>query len=144
MSKIVLTDTCYWIGLLDSKDQHHDASTVISDLLINQKIVIPWPCLYETISTYLIRRKDRLSLLEQIIRSNSNIEFIDDTEYRNKALNNVFEANNKYTEYSHSLVDAVLREMLSDINLRIDYLITFNNKDFIDICIKRGIEIINE
>jgi len=43
----------------------------------------------------------------------------------------------------HSLVDNVLREMLKDINLRIGILITANEKDFIDICSQRNIEIIN-
>jgi hypothetical protein len=43
-----------------------------------------------------------------------------------------------------SLVDTVIREMLSDESLKIDYLITFNIKDFIDVCSRRNITILSE
>jgi predicted nucleic acid-binding protein len=139
--KFILTDTCYWIGLLDNRDQHHEDSQIISDLIEGHNLAFPWPCLYETISTYLIRRKDRIRLFEQIIKSNK-IQFIDDAEYREQALAKVFEVNSNTDGYSHSLVDAIMREMLNDINLKIDYLVTFNKKDFIDICSQRGIKML--
>ena len=37
-----------------------------------------------------------------------------------------------------SMVDMIIRQMLDDINLRSDALITFNPEDFADICRKRN------
>ena len=48
----------------------------------------------------------------------------------------------KFKNKTYSLVDAVIREILKDKNLQIDYLATFNTRDFIDICAKRKIEIV--
>ncbi|MDZ7760804.1 MAG: hypothetical protein U5L00_11175 [Desulfovermiculus sp.] len=42
---------------------------------------------------------------------------------------------------SLSLVDAVLRLVLVDRNVKIDALITFNPGDFSDICQRSGIEV---
>jgi len=39
-----------------------------------------------------------------------------------------------------SLVDMVMRLMLDDVNVRVDGLLTFNQKDFHDVCRKRGLE----
>lgn len=51
---------------------------------------------------------------------------------------------NKRKGDSYSIADVVLREILSDDTLRIDSFVTFNVKDFYDICRKRKIEIIHE
>ncbi|MCZ8169435.1 MAG: hypothetical protein ACK5RV_07190 [Flavobacterium sp.] len=142
MAKFILTDTGYWLGLLDSKDANHENSIAISELLEGNNIVIPWPCLYETINTRLTRRKEDLAQFENILKD-PRIIHIDDTIYKSSAIENVFLRNNNYSEGAHSLVDSVIREMLLDINLKIDYLATFNVKDFQDICYKRGIEILS-
>jgi len=74
--------------------------------------------------------------------SNNTVILVDDNLYRNNALYVTYqEAKGNFM--IHSLVDNVLREMLKDINLRIDILITANEKDFEDICSQRNIEIIN-
>lgn len=142
MAKYILTDTGYWLGLLDSKDAHHENSIVISELLEGNNIVIPWPCLYETISTRLTRRKESLTQFENILKD-PRIIHIDDSAYKTSAIDNVFRRNRNYSEGAHSLVDSVIREMLLDINLKIDYLATFNVRDFQDVCFKRGIEILS-
>ncbi|MBK8109725.1 MAG: hypothetical protein IPK46_04965 [Saprospiraceae bacterium] len=142
MAKYILTDTGYWVGLLNSKDQFHKNSITISELLEGNNIVIPWPCLYETINTKLTRRKNDLIQFENILKD-PRIIYIDDANYKSSAIENVFERNNKYSEGAHSLVDSVIREMLLDINSKIDYLVTFNVRDFQDICYKRGIEILS-
>lgn len=142
--KYVITDTCYWIGLMDSTDQHHHKSLLIQDLIKDTRIVFPFPCFYEIIRTSFAKPKNKHKLLafENLLK-NSNVEYIDDTIYKDKALSNVYELNKK-SFISHSLVDAVIREMLSDVNLKPDFLVTYNVKDFIDICLKRRIEILNE
>jgi hypothetical protein len=41
-----------------------------------------------------------------------------------------------------SMVDCLLRLLLEDVNTRISYLATLNERDFADVCRKKGIEII--
>lgn len=43
-----------------------------------------------------------------------------------------------------SLVDNIIRLMLDDDTLRIDGLITFNARDFYDVCAIRNIELISD
>ena len=140
--KYVITDTCYWLGLVDSKDEHHEKSVLISELIKDANIVFPFPCFYEIIRTKFLKNKMKLTALENLLK-NSKIQYIDDTKYKDIALNKVYELNKK-SFISHSLTDAVIREMLSDVDLRLNYLVTYNVKDFADICAKRNIEILSE
>ncbi len=139
MNKTLLIDSCFWIGLVDTHDQYHDRSIALLELLDDNILLFPWPCLYETISTHLFRRKDRALYFESLLKK-SNIKFLSDIEYRDNAMNSVFEENILYGK-NISLTDAVLREVIKDIDVRIDYLITYNNEDFIDVCTLRGLEI---
>ncbi len=67
------------------------------------------------------------------------IEWIDDSLYREGAMERFLDNKGK----KFSLVDLVIREILQDVNIKIDYLVTFNTDDFEDICNRRGIEIYN-
>lgn len=140
MNKIVLTDSCFWLGLVDSSDQHHTNSVAVAELIDKYQIVIPWPCLYETVSTYLVRRRNQLLLLEELI-TKPNIILLNDEDYKDEAFEQIFLLS-RLSGYSYSLTDGVIREILKDINVKIDYLVTFNQKDFCDVCAKRYIEII--
>ena len=84
MNKIILTDTCFWLGLVDPKDQFHSTSLAIAELLEGNKILFPWPCLYETISTHLTRRREQRLQLEEI-SSKSNIILVRDDDYKEEA-----------------------------------------------------------
>ena len=44
----------------------------------------------------------------------------------------------------YSLVDSVLNEILIDINVKLDYFVTFNSKDFYQQCERRKLEMISE
>lgn len=135
----VLADTCFWIGLVDTTDQYHKAANEIADLIDNNKIILPWPCLYETMSTHLARRKERLLYFERLI-SKSSVELLDDSNYKFNALKETFILNQ--LGFTYSLTDSVIREILKDINIRIRYLVTFNATDFEDICQRRKITIL--
>lgn len=141
MQKYVLTDSCFWIGLIDDTDQHHRDSMIISEVVEDSILILPYPCLYETVNTRLTRQKERLALFEQLINK-SNVRVISDSLYREVALDKVFSRNRKFDDYSPSLVDAVLREMILDINIKMVYFISFNERDFVDVCVKRNIEFI--
>lgn len=138
----VLTDTCFWLGLLDSRDQHHDTSQQIADLIDGHKVIIPWPCLYETISSRFIGNRDRVTSFETLLKR-PEIELLDDSEYKNRALEEVFTAN-RYRGNTYSLVDGVIREILKDEDIRIEYLVTFNTRDFSDVCQIRQVHILPE
>ncbi len=140
MSYVVLTDSCFWLGLTDTADQHHDAAISIAELIEGQQIILPWSCLYEIISTRLVRNRVRLLYLERLMKKPSVVLF-DDTGYRQIALNEVFILNR--LGFTYSLTDSVIREILKDINVRVNYLVTFNNKDFQDICQQRQVEILS-
>ncbi|MES2681330.1 MAG: hypothetical protein V4635_15655 [Bacteroidota bacterium] len=139
MNNAVLTDTGYWIGLLDSTDAFHEESNTVSELILEAPIILPWPCLYETIRTRMARKRDRLLIFEQIIRRN-NIELLPDDKYRDTALEQVFYLNRVGKTYS--LADMVIRQMLMDVNINVRYLVTFNEADFKDLCDIRSIEIL--
>jgi predicted nucleic acid-binding protein len=140
MNKTILTDSCFWLGLVDNNDQHHDKSAAIADLIDPYQIIVPWPILYETVSTYLARRRSQLILLEELI-TRPNVLLFDDKDYKDEALRQVLNSN-RQAGYTYSLTDGVIREILKDINVRLHYFVTFNQRDFIDICVNRQIEII--
>lgn len=140
MSKIILADSGYWIGLIDSSDPYHDQSIEIASVIEEYDIVLPWPCLYETVSTRLVRKRKQVILFEQLL-SKPNISLFKDDDYKTNALEQVLISNRQ--GFTYSLTDGVIREILKDINIKIDFLITFNSKDFVDICAQRQIDIID-
>lgn len=79
--------------------------------------------------------------MEEFIKKPEVILF-DDTNYKVNAIEEVFNLN-RVTGFTYSLTDSVIREILKDINVKINYLATFNNSDFEDICQLRQIEIVN-
>lgn len=140
MPYTVLTDSCFWLGLIDPTDQHHETSVAIAGLIEGTQIILPYPCLYETISTHLIRHRSRVIHLETLIK-NPNIILFDDSDYKQNALSEVFILNR--LGFTYSFTDSVIREILKNINVKINYLVTFNNKDFEDICQLRQIQILS-
>lgn len=98
--------------------------------------------MYETVSTRLIRNKQGKLIgdLEEILKK-SNIIKIDDKDYKEKALEQIFDLHHQH-KYRFSLVDAVIREIIVDNTLNFKYLISYNYKDFEDICRHKDVEII--
>jgi hypothetical protein len=66
-------------------------------------------------------------------------EKIDDSSYRDTVLSDTV----RYVQHgrSLSLVDSVLRQMLIDERLHIKAIVTFNPRDFSDICHRQDIEL---
>jgi predicted nucleic acid-binding protein len=142
MSKAkILVDSCFWIALYSpEKDENHPRAFKIVDDLENNEVVIPWPTLYEFVNTRLARRKENLLSFQQFLLK-PNIIKISDEEYKEKALENVFRLNINH-HASISLIDEVLRLMIWDVSLNIDYLATFNKSDFEYPCILRKVKIL--
>lgn len=139
--KAVITDTGFWVGLLYPNDQlnHREASQVYVSYIEGFDILFPWPCLHEALRTKYCRYPKSASILEEYL-SLPNIEKVAEEPYKEAALKHTLQNIKKGNE-THSLCDSIIREILKDDSRRIDYLITYNQKDFKDICDKRGIEI---
>ncbi len=141
----ICADSGFWIGLYDERDQFHIAAVNhYRNYFGNRpnKLLIPWPTTYEFISSRMTegpRGKAKISALERdwkTLESKSQLVFLSDEAFRELAIRECFdECARPQSQYRGlSLVDRVIRLMLTDVNLRWDALITFNLRDFADIC----------
>ncbi|MBI4645119.1 MAG: hypothetical protein HY738_00640 [Bacteroidia bacterium] len=138
INKNIIIDTCYWFALYNSQDQYHKRATDTSPVLKEYKILIPWPTLYEVINTDFASNKIALTQFEILIKK-PNIIQIDDKDYKANALFDTFQKS-IYKSWPVSLVDSVIRQMVLDPKNKIDYLLTFNEGDFVDIVKKQKIQ----
>jgi len=135
-----LVDTGIWIAMFDPRDPHHARIVEIADYLDLYHLVLPWPTLYETLRTRLSRNRQALYRFEHYLKR-PQITFLNDEPYRQAALDLCFYSSlQAYRPLS--MVDCLIRLILEDINVKIDALATFNESDFMDLCVKRQIEIL--
>lgn len=139
MAKSILIDTGFWYGLFSPRDEYHSEALEKYELFEHNTIVIPWPTLYETINTRFSKNPEIMKSFENFLKQ-SNVVKIDDSTYKDNAIELVFKNAEKHRPYA--LVDMVLREIISDTNIKIDYLFTFNGGDFYDVCALSGVEIV--
>ena len=133
----LLTDTGYLIALYDERDEHSAIAKSKSHLLERHPVVLPWPVLYETINTRFARRPTILKGIDSVIAS-ANTLLLDDSPYREAAYQQVQQT---FRQRPLSLVDAVLRAVIEDENVRIAGLLTFNPRDFYDLCHPRHVDL---
>jgi predicted nucleic acid-binding protein len=134
-TKSVLTDTCFWFALYDQRDQYHKRALTIYDNIEKARIIIPWPCLYEVLNTRFIKNRIWLKRFELLLKK-PNVHCVDDKEFKEMAIEDIF-LTNPLKARNISLVDSVIRQILTVSHLKIDYLVTFNEADFLDIIKKR-------
>jgi predicted nucleic acid-binding protein len=139
ISKGVLTDAGFWIALFDKRDNYHSQAITINERIQQVQILFPWPIFYEVLRTRFVRNRIWVDEFSKVMRS-LPVDRIDDTLYREKALERTLEWA-RIGKRQISLVDMVVRYILSDTKIKITGLITFNEKDFLDICKKRKIPI---
>jgi predicted nucleic acid-binding protein len=138
MAKNIIADTGYWFALFDPSDEYYEEATTLEvDLRVHQ-LVVPWPTLYETLNTRLLRRRHSLSSFKATLDRPGTV-LVEDGPYRDASLRSVLDMNKSHT---YSLVDQVIRSMITDAPMRIDALITFNPRDFRDVCASRGVELL--
>ena len=133
-----VVDTGFWIALLDDRDQHHHEALAKINLITSMNLIIPWPCLYETLNTRFVKNPLSMKTLHEYVQR-PNTELADDTRYREAAYTQTFALAPKRPI---SLVDVVIRCILDDVNVKKDCVLTFNPRDFEDICRKRQIEML--
>lgn len=135
-----LVDTGIWIAMFDPRDQHRERIEEITGYLDICHLILPWPTLYETLRTRLVRNRCALKSFEVYLKR-PRISFLDDEPYREQAIELCFSSTLR-TDRPLSMVDCLIRLILEDINVKVSYLATFNDADFIDICQKRQVGII--
>lgn len=126
-NQIVLLDSCFWIALyLDEEEggrgqKARDLAEVLYDY--NAKFCVPWPTMYEFVNSKLGRR-DTLDQFKKVIYS-ANVERLPDTLYREHAIQNVLDrVNDVYGDIS--LVDEIIRSIILDPNVNINFLASFD------------------
>ena len=133
----LLVDTGYFIALHDERDEHNATAKRHERLLELHPVVLPWPVLYETINTRFARRPAVLTRIDAIVAKETTV-LLDDSRYREAAYRQVMRNSRKR---SLSLVDAVLRAVIEDVNVQISALLTFNEGDFYDVCGQLRVEL---
>ena len=138
----VLIDTGFWYAFYDESDEHHDKAIKLMPYLEKHTILIPYPSLYETINTRFSKRTIWMSSFRSLMNS-STCCFVHDEKYKEDTLKMTFSTSLEKRR-PISLVDMVMRQMLDDVNLKTDAIVTFNPEDFYDVCMKKNKIIISD
>jgi predicted nucleic acid-binding protein len=140
----ICTDAGFLIGLYDQTDQYHEEAAHHFQSLFESsanRLIVPWPVLYEAVSTRMTRRRNALALFERHWRYlllRQQLELLSDLPFRDGMVEECFEEIGMDRYRALSAVDRVLRRMLSNRDLRIHAFITFNAADFVDVCHRFG------
>ena len=132
----LLVDTGFFIALYDERDSHHAEAQDKQKLLDLYAVILPWPVLYETINTRFSRRRGIMARFDAIITSDTTA-LLDDSPYRIEA----YRAVALNVRRPMSLVDAVLRAIIEDTNVAVAAMLTFNQRDFNDVCRQHAVEL---
>jgi predicted nucleic acid-binding protein len=136
----VLVDTGFWIALLDPRDQHHPEAVGKEEWLEEATIIVPWPVVYETVRTRLVRRPLLMSLFDRHLKR-PDVFFLDDSEHRDEAYGLSLEYS-VHLRRPISMVDMLCRMLIEDVNIRIDAVLTTNPNDFRDVCSSSGVTLL--
>lgn len=137
MAGAVLVDTGFLIALYEPRDEHHAAAVGKSEWLDLLPVALPWPVLYETVNTRLSRNRAKVARFDALVQQ-PGTELVDDTAYRADAYRIVVSSTNRHL----SLVDAVLRLVVDDPNVPVAGMLTFNPRDFADVCRQNAVELL--
>lgn len=138
-----IIDTGVWLSLVDRNDNAASRADIdaIDELLQDHRIVLPWPVGFETLRTKLARKRIAMQALERRLKS-PLVEWVEDQPYRADALEMTFDSAIRGGR-ALSMVDCLMRLMLDDLSLKINYLATWNARDFEDVCQPRRIVILD-
>jgi len=138
LTKYAVTDTCFWFAFFTKDDPYHEIAVSKSALIESIPLAIPWPCLYETLNTAFAKNSIIMERFEKFLER-PLVRLYDDHDYRDNAFRLIMDWSKKNRPIS--LVDMVIRLMIEDGKLRIGYLLTFNLRDFADVCRNNKIEL---
>jgi predicted nucleic acid-binding protein len=138
----ICADSCFLIAIYDETDTNHGKAVECFTVQIERgphTLVIPWPVLYESISTRMVRAGRRMTRIDthfKSLRATRKLDFLDDHRFRDRALSKCFSSETGIPYHALSLVDRVIHEMLMDRSLQTQALATFNVRDFREVCAK--------
>jgi predicted nucleic acid-binding protein len=111
------------------------------------KLVLPWPVMYEVFRSKVVKHQDGVRQFNEHLtrfRREDQLELVDDSLYRDRALREMLLELGRGPRYRNlSLVDRIIRLVLGDEHKRITALVTFDPRDFSDVCRARRIELIS-
>ncbi len=140
---IFLCDSCFIIALADNTEAMHNKSCSFLKLHeYGHYYLIPYPAMFEILSQRMVDNTFAMDRLQRVFLKNPyiNIAYISDKDYRDVSISEcLYDKNN--IERDLSLVDTIIRNMIKSKNIRKDALISFNEKDFKDVCNQNGIEL---
>ncbi|MEK6152140.1 hypothetical protein WIW50_02715 [Flavobacteriaceae bacterium 3-367] len=119
MAKTYLPDTGFWIALYANNEEAETIATIIED----DNILIPYPSMYEFLNSKFSRRG--LAYEFQKLLKRPNIKKIYDDDYRDDSFDNFFYNAINYS-LDVSLVDEVIKLMIIDPKLKVDFLISYD------------------
>jgi len=138
----ICVDASFLIGLYDETDDFHQKA---KDYFLQyfprgkNRLLVPWPIVYEAVSTRMVKNKKVLTRLEsdwKLLSVWQQLHLLSDLPFRDGVVNECFEELKKPPVHYRKLsaADRVVRRMLSDANIQISAFLTFNPKDFVDVC----------
>lgn len=135
----VLVDSGFFFALFNERDRHHASACQLEGWLDLAQVILPWPILYETVNTRFVRRSANLAKFEAITRAPETV-LLDDSPYRVASLGGVMAHRGRPGPLS--LVDAVLCNVIEDVNVPVSAILTFNDRDFLDVCLQHDVELL--
>jgi predicted nucleic acid-binding protein len=138
--RYVLADTGIWFAMFDRRDPYANAVEEKAEILDRCQVVLPWPTLYETLRTRMVRNTIALQQFEKYLRR-PQVQYLDDSRYREAALELAFQSSLRRSR-PLSMVDCLMTLVLNDRSVKLHYLATFNDRDFVDVCRRRGIGLV--
>src|SRR5262245_11723655 len=137
----ILVDTGVWLALCDPREQTVTREVIdeIYERVRVHSIVVALPVAYETLRTRVRLKRHSMERFEREIRS-PRVVLLDDASYREEALALSIQSSLRQGR-PLSIVDCALRLLIDDVRTRIRYLVTFNHRDFADVCARHQIEL---
>ncbi len=137
MAKKIIADSGYWFALFNERDKYHTEARVLEENIRVHTLLVPWPTMYESINSRLIRQSHNVIRLKHFLEMPSTV-LIEDSHYRNASLEFVLNDQGR----GISLVDHVIRSMIADRSISIDAFVGFDPNHFYDVCDSRQIEML--
>jgi predicted nucleic acid-binding protein len=144
----VCVDACFLIGLYDKDDQYHTVAARQFDALFGEsskrhRMIAPWPILYECLGSRYARDPRKSSIFNQrwnYLLESDQLQLLDDRSFREIALDEHLFIRSRPL----SLVDRVLRAMIEDPRHPFEFFLTYNTRDFEDVCRAGEVLLLNE
>ena len=140
INRNLIVDSGYWFALFDARDSEHLNAEAKAHHIDSLRLVFPWPTLYETLRTRFVKNKFAMGRLERSLKL-PHVQFVDDKPYREDAMEATFREA-RLGRRTISLCDMLLRLIIQDTSMRIHALLTFNVRDFADVCASRRVKIL--